>query len=217
MVSDRKKSKLSHEEAWDLLPWLANQTLGIEEAKAVEQHVEACALCRAELASCRRDRESLRRFPELGPAPHPVQLERLWARIDAADSAPEAAPGGPVRAGHGWRSAGAVAAVLLATGAAIWLVGPAKHRAEFHTLSDPSPTAPGELIRVVFAESATEGEIRSLLELYDGEIVGGPSALGVYTIRVHAREGGEPLVWVVRQLRSRPEIRFAEPVVGGDS
>jgi hypothetical protein len=48
------------------------------------------------------------------------------------------------------------------------------------------PPASGELLQVVFKADATERDIRGLLASVDAELVGGPGALGVYTIRVPA-------------------------------
>jgi hypothetical protein len=45
-----------------------------------------------------------------------------------------------------------------------------------------------------------------------GRLAGGPSPLGAYTIELP--EGRDPLPIVLQHLRSRPEVRFAEPVAG---
>ncbi len=94
----------------------------------------------------------------------------------------------------------------------------------YRTLSDPetaarpptspdTPGTPGILVRVVFADGATEKEIRDLLLSLRGQIVSGPSALGVYTVEVPA--GPDPLDRVLANLRARPKVSFAEPVNGG--
>ena len=67
---------------------------------------------------------------------------------------------------------------------------------------------------MVFAESTPEAEIRRLLATVRGEIVGGPSPLGVYTVALPA--DGEPLPVVLSHLRAQPQIRFAEPVAGSE-
>jgi hypothetical protein len=76
-----------HDDAWLLLPWLANGTLDAEETRQVESHVAACERCRHELERCQDLAAALRSGPETAPSPHPIQLARLMARLDAADAA----------------------------------------------------------------------------------------------------------------------------------
>jgi hypothetical protein len=70
--------------------------------------------------------------------------------------------------------------------------------------------AAGQQVRVVFAEGATERQIRDVLLPIGGQLAGGPSQLGVYTVELPA--GRDPLPVVLQHLRSRPEVSFAEPV-----
>jgi hypothetical protein len=95
-------------------------------------------------------------------------------------------------------------------------------RAGYRTLSDPPrPAAAGAAVsgpqvRVVFAPATTEAELRRVLLEVRGEIVGGPSSLGAYTVAVPASgPGSEPLALVLEHLRADPRVRFAEPVTGG--
>ncbi len=335
-----------HDEAWLLLPWLANGTLDAAESRQVGNHVAACERCRHELERCQDLAAALRSAPETAPTPHPIQLARLMARIDALDAHDEndengendandekgenrensqgaksnannqiaaarasdahGAPGLPGGAGaaeaSARTSAGAadgnaletvappqdpaavtkstlparrgVAAVLPAAGArrrlgtvlaetprsirfalaaqlAALLVlalalsfgipapaggrdasraGASPARALFHTLSAPSTAgadlpdtaaaAPRPQIRLVFAEQATEKQIRDVLMKVRGRLVDGPSPLGTYTIEIPARTArpldGAPdsLGIVLAYLTSQPIVRFAEPVAG---
>lgn len=82
--------RLSHQECWELLPWLANGTLEPDEAARVEEHLAACAICREELRACRELAASLPgAAADPGSAPG---LARVIARIEA-----EAAAGHPMR------------------------------------------------------------------------------------------------------------------------
>ncbi len=98
-----------HRRAWDLLPWYANGTLGESERRMVEDHLAACDDCRRELAACRGLAQAIGDLGEVAPSPHPVQLARLMARIDAREAQPEAhepeheeaEPAAPRRAGRG--------------------------------------------------------------------------------------------------------------------
>ena len=151
------------------------------------------------------------------PTPHPARLSRLMSRLDEAEgSSPRARLAGlltatpkPVR----WVLAGQLAALLLLATAWVWTPTPPPP-AEFTTLSDPVAVAvaTGQQVRVVFAEGATERQIRDVLLPIGGQLAGGPSPLGVYTVELP--EGRDPLPVVLQHLRSRPEVSFAEPVAG---
>jgi hypothetical protein len=96
---------------------------------------------------------------------------------------------------------------------------PAAATTPFQTLSDTpdgpgSSAADGQLLRVVFAQDLTEGELRAMLLEQELEIVGGPSPFGVYTLSApddgpHGGAAGA-LDW----LRASPGVRFAEPLAG---
>lgn len=209
-----------HQRIWELLPWYANGTLGETERRAVEEHAERCERCREEAQACRQLGDAVRTAVE-APTPHPARLSRLMSRLDEADGPSVRARLGslllatprPVR----WVLAGQLAALLLL--AAGWMGKPSSPPppAEFKTLSDAAaPAAPAEAprVRVVFADGTTERQIRDVLLPIGGQLAGGPSQLGVYTLELPA--GRDPLPVVLQHLRSRPEVSFAEPVAGED-
>jgi hypothetical protein len=55
--------------------------------------------------------------------------------------------------------------------------------------------------------------VRDLLLAIRGQIVAGPSSLGVYTVEVPA--GPDPLEKTLEHLRRQPRVSLAEPAVGG--
>lgn len=205
-----------HQRILELLPWYANGTLGETERRTVEEHAAQCERCREELEACRHLGEALRRTEVAAPTPHPARLARLMDRLDEAEgSSLPARLGGllaatpkPVR----WALAGQFAALLLLAAGLAWMPPPPPPAAEFRTLSDAAAPITGVQVRVVFAEEATERQIRDVLLGIGGRIAGGPSPLGAYTVELP--EGRDPLPIVLQHLRSRPEVRFAEPVAG---
>lgn len=229
-MNDRvDRSERLHRRVWELLPWYVNGTLPDGERRTVEEHAASCGRCREELASCRRLGEALRKRDDDAPLPHPARLSRLMDRLDEAEGSSLArrargllgATPRPVR----WALAGQLAALLLL--AAGWAVqagstgstgsntsDAAVPPALFHTLSDPAPPASAGAIRIriVFAEDTAERRIREVLLGIGGQLAGGPSPLGAYTVELPA--GRDPLPLVLAHLRSRPEVRFAEPVAG---
>ena len=208
--------RLGHDQAWELLPWLANDTLEAEERRAVEAHVAGCAECRAELEQCKTLGERMR-GASVSPSPHPAQLHALMRRIDDGERArrwPQPFAGHPRFVRGALLAQAAVIVILLAL--AFWPALDRQQQAQFRTLSDaPAAAAPVHQIRVVFRPDATEEQIRRLLLEVRGELAGGPSALGAYTVAVPAAgPGAEPLPAVLAHLRADARVRLAEPVAG---
>jgi Putative zinc-finger len=215
-----RENGLTHEQAWDLLPWLVNDTLDPGERVEVEAHVGACRECREERERC-RTMAALVRKAEVAPSPHPAQLARLVQRVDEAERTGKrrtiAGFLGSTPSAVRWALVAQAAAVVLLLAVAFW---PAP-RPAFRALSDPSagPVTPAQhQLRVVFAPGTTEPDMRRLLLEVRGEIVGGPSPLGAYVVAVPAAgAAAEPVALVLEHLREDPHVRFAEPVAGGGS
>jgi anti-sigma factor RsiW len=197
-----------HQRVAELIPWYVNGSLEPGERELAARHLAECAACRAEVEREQRLAAACREVEPPAPALHGAQVERLLARL------PPSRWADLPRWARRLLAAQAAALVLLVAGAAaLW-----RQRAEpvFRTLSAPvaaQPAAAGAArLRVVFAETATEAEIRRLLGGVRGELVGGPSPLGVYTVALPS--DGEPIAVVLAHLRAQPQVRFAEPVTG---
>jgi hypothetical protein len=234
-VNDRAGG-LTHQEAWELLPWLVNATLEPAERAAVEAHVVACRECRDEAERCRSVAQLVGKAI-VAPSPHPAQLSRLLRRIDEVEGA-RAHRGVVALLGRTpmtvrWALVAQAAALFLLVSVVFWPARPRQasgaspaiqatqpsqsSQPTYRTLGDPPPVAAAaHRVRVVFRPTATEAEIRRLLLEVRSELVGGPSALGAYTIAVPATgSGAEALALVLEHLRADPRVRFAEPVAGG--
>ena len=225
----KNRGERLHRRVWELLPWYVNGTLAMLEQRTVEEHLEGCLRCQAELETCRRLGEVVRQSEEIAPSLHPAQLARVMARIEAEEKGHgkrgwRRGLAAPLRSFRSWMGAsppfirGALAAqLLLIVGLAGFLLWrPAAQPAVYNTLSDVEAAphhASGTLVRVVFADDTTEKEVRGLLLSLRGQIVSGPSPLGVYTVEIPS--GPDPLDRVLAHLRSRPKVSFAEPVNGG--
>ena len=231
----RQESDRLHQRVSQLLPWYANGTLAAGERRTVLDHLASCALCRDEAEVCLATGTALRAAQEAAPSPHPAQLNRLVARIQEEESAGR--PGlrrfaasvarlfqATPRPVQGLLAA-QFALLALATGflwnlhtrAADATAAPRPQAALFRTLSEaPAPPLPSVQIRLVFAEGATERQVRELLLSVRAQVVGGPSPLGAYTVEVpKAGSAADPLDSVLKHLRSQPQVRFAEKVERG--
>ncbi|MFL5264555.1 MAG: hypothetical protein ACJ79L_19320, partial [Anaeromyxobacteraceae bacterium] len=85
--------------------------------------------------------------------------------------------------------------------------------ASYETLSRPAPapSARGDhaLLHLVFAEEATERELRDLLRGVGGVVVGGPSARAVYTVELPVSSGErERVEAIAARLGREPRVRF---------
>ena len=226
----------SHQRVWELLPWYVNGSLAQPERERVEAHLAACRRCEEEVRACRRTAAEIAGAGEVAPSPHPIQFQRVLARIEESENEER-------RHGGGWRILSPFRALVQATprplrgalvaqAAVIFLlvgflawdalrpVPPASGSSPagssptiYRTLSAPAPApVPTFRLRVMFSPKATEREIRGLLLGIRGEITAGPSPLGLYTVEVPA--AGDPVRVVLARLRSEPQVTFAEPVVG---
>ncbi|HEV7506029.1 MAG TPA: zf-HC2 domain-containing protein [Thermoanaerobaculia bacterium] len=226
-----------HQRFWELLPWYVNGTLSGPDQERVEDHTAGCRRCRDEVETCRRTAVTIKGLGEVAPSPHPVQLQRVLARIDEAEQTvagerqePRAAGrrrfGMPRRAFQALIAQAAV--IVLLVGVLVWVelhagaspvVRPSvssSSPATYETLSDPAPAPPpgGTVaLRVMFSRGATEREVRDLLLAVHGEITAGPSPFGAYIVEVTA--AGHPVSVVLTRLHSDPLVALAEPVAGG--
>jgi hypothetical protein len=220
-----------HQRVWEMLPWYANGSLAERERERVEAHLAACLRCQEEERVCRRMAGDVARGGEVSPAPHPVQLQRMLARIEESEREERESAGGwrllaPLRAlvqatPRPLRGAlvAQAAVILLLVGFLAWSglhpgAAPTPQPA-YRTLSNPdAATVPSVRLRVMFSPRATEKEIRELLHGIHGEITAGPSPSGAYTVEVPAAT--DPARVVLARLRSEPQVvLFAEPAAGG--
>lgn len=211
-----------HQAIEELLPWYANGTLTPAERLAVEQHLERCPACRWELEQCRVLATQFQEQAEAAWQPPVGHFDRVLADIDRLPPVPaEASPPlrqrllewlratpPPVRWTLALESL-AVAALLLIVAVPLQRTPP-----DYETLSSGAePPVAGPRLRAVFAESATIGEIQTLLRGIDATIVAGPTTLGVYTLAV---SGGEKPAAArdraVNALRANARVRLVEPL-----
>lgn len=232
LTRDARQSD-SHREIEELLPWYANGALDPAERARVEQHLEHCPACRADLAQCRTLAQWVETHDTATWQPAPAAFDRLMADIDqlATSSAPiepaKAPPPlfqrilgwlretpSPVRWTLAFESM-AVAALVLA----VLLPAAPVTDASYETLSrgENRPAAAGPQVRVMFADPLTVGDLRALLQEIGGQMVAGPNSLGIYTIALAGAAAPDvALRQALAVLRAHRQVQLAEPLSTGD-
>lgn len=209
-----------------LLPWYATSSLPAEEVKQVQTHLSECAECREELADC----QVLAAHPPTETevwSPSPAHFADIMSRIDALEGVAEVKqkqhgrPTGFLRRlidsfgamprPYRWAFALETAACF---GLMLALVGPyVKTLGEsgaYQTLSsgEAALTANGALVRVLFADDLTTGELAQLLKLCQCQVRQGPSAVGSFVLEVPTGQDDNALA----MLRANPKVRLAQPI-----
>ena len=214
-----------HRRAWDLIPWVVNDSAPEAERQAVQAHLESCADCRQELEFQRQLQAAVgqRSVAEVDIDARDSWL-RLRSRLDSA-AGPAAAVRGArrhprrgSRGGMSWLIAAMVvqAIGLGALGAAWWarpaapVAVPAGYAAVYRTLSAPEAVVPAATIRVVFAPELTMAQLQAVLDAARLQVRAGPNEVGVWTLGPAGDSNRAATEAALRELRSSSEVRFAE-------
>jgi hypothetical protein len=218
----------THAEAWALLPWLANGRLPASDREWVEAHLSQCADCRGELAAQRKvatemngqmDRDS---SPEAAATEEHRSFNKLWARIEASESAapPTSGISGTGSMARTSRTVRWLAAAVIVQGFGLALFG-------FNALRQNAPTGgyvtvaevpPQRLnapaVRLVFAPEASMSTINTLLTHQGLSIVSGPGTSGNFTAELSADAvaSGASADSVAAVMSKDPNVSFAQPV-----
>jgi anti-sigma factor RsiW len=178
------ESKPPHPDA--LLPWFVNGTLEASERAAVEQHLLGCSRCRDEVAFLGALRQGVKALA-VAEGPGDLGRKRLLRDVRAER-----------RAGRRWwrPALAAAAAVIVVQG--VVLAGLLLREPGIVPLG--GPRAEGATVQIQFAPTATEAQIRALLQEAGATLIDGPGASGVYRVRV---EKAEP---ALAKLRARTDV-----------
>lgn len=195
-----------------LLPYYVNGTLEGDELAAVEAYLARSETARAEAAYLQQLRQAVKAQPAVN-APGELGLKRLQRELsreratanagerasERAQSAQQAARDGV----SGWWRPLAVAACLALVVLAGALTFELSSGGGEPTLAGGPSTAQ---LQVTFNPQASEGDIRALLQSIDASIADGPSALGVYRLRLGGTPSDATIADALRQLRQHGDI-----------
>ena len=194
-----------------LLPWYVNGTLDLSTQWDIDILINGSPLVCSEVSWLKHLREQIQSMPDEAAQRSPVAgLDTLLARVRAEQSGKVTAL--PVRNRlNAWLASprkfsvpvGMAAAVMLTQAA---LMGALLSRPPTEQLTPQSAglSAGGMLLQITFKPRATEIQIRALLASVQGDLVAGPGALGVYTVRVPDGQSATALARL-RQARSAIE------------
>ena len=170
-IDDKRRREIE-----ELLPFYLNGTLEGAELAEVEAAVASDPALAGELEFLRAVRDDVKSRPAQ-QSPGEFGLARLMKEV--GDEKPAAKPAGVSRI---WQYAAAAAVALVVAQSALLVTAPEKMVQLAGGSIEPYS---GPTLVVAFKETATEGEIRKLLTDFGMEIVGGPSALGLYLVSVY--------------------------------
>ena len=214
-----------HARASELLTWMVNGRIEAHDARWLNEHLEACAACRSELAAQRRIRDALTREPTVEFAPQ-ASFNRLWKRIEAeaGEPAPQAQAGtaaaslddrASAPAGRSGLSRGVRAALAAQAAAILVLCGVLWQRPAVPAYRTVTDTAPGAMaaepvIKAIFDDRVRLADVKEILAGTGLVIVSGPSEAGVYALVTRDARSKTISPATMARLRADPRVRFAE-------
>lgn len=216
----------THAEAWALLPWLANGRIQPADREWVEAHLQGCAECRAELAAQRLVASQVARdeaaAPQGGNSEEQRSFNKLWARIEAAESAsmPITGTGNATQpAPRASRTVRWLAAAVVVQAIGLGVLGVTLNSGnrgndDYVNVTSAAPRLDAPAVRIVFAPEASMATVNTLLDHQGLSIVEGPGRNGNFTaeLSVGAVASGATSESVAAVLAKDPNVTLAQPV-----
>jgi len=171
----------------------------------VVAHLAACGSCAAAYAELTRTAPAIEGPKHFDPADFVARGYAVQRRIRPAPQSMLAL------SWKVWAGALSAAAVLIVALTGM-LVVTRQRRPAFETLSERSSDTGGARLTVAFQPNATEETIRQTVLDVHGTIVSGPSAIGIYVLKLPTPEkDGTATNAAIERLRSRSGVvRFVE-------
>ncbi len=180
----------------ELLPWYVNATLSASEQQQIESHLQQCGRCRGEVELLRAMRDVSKQTAESAPGEFAWQRLRRDIRQDKVDRTTA------TKKRQWWMPSLAAAAVLTITIQGVLLFN--YSRQEGYSLAGHD--LQGAIVQIKFNPDSTEKDIRTALQEVSGVIVTGPSAMGVYRIRLADSKDDPVLQQRIEQLRANQDV-----------
>jgi hypothetical protein len=209
-----------HDEAWLLLPWLANGRLSCEQQVWVDEHVQSCAKCTEELAVQQRLCEGFTAPDRVTYAPGP-SFRKLLDKLDSPSSVDAEKPESRVRARAGaarlkqalWRPPGfawAASFILMVGMTAMIATAYRWSQPAYVTHSDAAAPARSGVLHISFDRGLTLDEVGQVLQVNGAQMVDGPDSIGV--VGITPAKSADSLQDLATRMRADPRVRWVEPI-----
>jgi anti-sigma factor RsiW len=177
-----------HAEA-EALAWYLGGSLSAAEQREVEQHLQGCEQCRAELESLRAVRVGVRAALDMEPGPS-ARLRHAVMRGIAGEPVPAETRGLLSRV-HDWlrlpmapRWTAAAALLLIAVQAGMLVETSNRLRQVAPEITTRAVQRAPTRLQISFDPKATEAKVRELLLALGARVVDGPTPAGSYVIEL---------------------------------
>jgi anti-sigma factor RsiW len=210
-----------HDEIEELLPWHAAGTLDPRDAQRVEAALAGDAELARRFELVREELGQTVYLNETLGAPSPRAIETLFAKIDAEPARrPRVLLNLTARIADffaglsprtlAWSASAAAIAIMLQAGVIAAVLIKEKNAASYETASAPTNTPiDGTYVLIRFRPDATAADVTQFLETNKLDIAGGPSAGGLYRVRVAPTKlSTAELARVVQTLQDNKIIGF---------
>jgi hypothetical protein len=219
-VTNTDKNR-EQQEIIELLPWHAAGNLSRRDAARVEEALARDPELARHLSLAREELEETVRLNESLGAPSPRVAQRLFAAIAQESPHARIAPlpslkdrflaffGGLSPRTLAWSAGAAMLAILLqASVITTMLVG--GHGGTFETATFGGKTeTQGPIVLIRFVPGATAAQITEFLETFKASIIEGPTAGGMFRVRVSLAGGAkEQLAEIVRRMQESKIVGF---------
>lgn len=183
----------NHKSVEELFPWYVTGQLTAEERQLVEQEIEGNPDYQQELEYLRTLQQQIKQHENDIVVPSEIGLKRLIRDIKKENQTTKKS---------WWKSA-------IATAAAITIVlqtGIITHLATTGPDTGITPLSgddmQGTVLQITFNPELSISALQTLLMNINGEIISGPSAIGLYHIRLHT-ESNEKIKTIISQLKTQ--------------
>ena len=204
-----------------LLPWYLNGTLREEERRQVDQHLSSCEACRAELDELAQLKVQLHEVYAAQSEPSTQIQQAVLTQVKLEASTKQAKSVTDPQWLNGlddwfrslfvprWAPALAVTLLVAQLGLLLWSMARLTPSDQVMTRGLGSPTV---RLRVVFQETTSERQIRSLIQGMHGRIVDGPTQDGAYIMELPAGDRAAAQKKVDALRSEKESVRTVEPV-----
>ncbi|MBO9576868.1 MAG: zf-HC2 domain-containing protein [Sphingobium sp.] len=194
-----------HQMTQELLPWYRNGTLEPGEQLMVEEHLKACAGCRAELDS---ETKLASAYVDLAVDEDVPEAAARARALVAARARPRRTGWWPASPAARFALIAASQLLIIGTSIGIYSGATRSVAVDYHALSAPAaPAATGNVI-VVFRPDVSEQVLRATLHAAGARIVDGPTAADAYVLAVAPNSVANALA----TLRARSDVVLAQPL-----